>query len=98
MPAVAEPEQATEILAAHTDYQEPAGSRPTTLPDGLAEPSPSADGNFQKGIAISVWQNSGGENSNWGRFTERSGACCAFPLHPCQRAGHTSEQFCKIVT
>jgi hypothetical protein len=31
---------------------------------------------FHKGIAISMWQNSGGENSNWGRFVERRGCCC----------------------
>lgn len=82
MAAVVEkPEQASdpEILARATDFQMP--SIPTTLPAGLVEPSPSAADNFQKGIAISVWQNSGGENSNWGRFTERSGGCCATRDH-----------------
>ena len=30
---------------------------------------------FQKGVAISVWQNCGGQNSNWGRFAEKPGKC-----------------------
>jgi hypothetical protein len=28
---------------------------------------------FQKGVAISIFQNSGGINSNWGRFAEARG-------------------------
>lgn len=35
---------------------------------------------FQKGVAISVWQNCGGQNSNWGRFVEKTGKC--FGLWP----------------
>eukprot|EP00892_Ulva_mutabilis_P001999 jgi/Ulvmu1/117/UM001_0121.1 len=30
---------------------------------------------FQKGVAISVWQNCGGSNSNWGRFADMPGKC-----------------------
>jgi hypothetical protein len=31
---------------------------------------------FLKGVAISVFQNSGGLNSNWGQFAEATGKCC----------------------
>lgn len=34
---------------------------------------------FHKGVAISVWQNSGGENSNWGEFAENSKCCGLLP-------------------
>ena len=35
---------------------------------------------FHKGVAISMWQNSGGENSNWGQFVNQRGKC--FGLYP----------------
>jgi hypothetical protein len=36
-------------------------------------PYPKLPPNFQKGIAISIFQNSGGVNSNWGRYAEARG-------------------------
>lgn len=36
-------------------------------------PYPKLPPNFQKGVAISVFQNSGGLNSNWGRYAEARG-------------------------
>jgi hypothetical protein len=41
--------------------------------DGAAPQFPEK---FQKGIAISIFQNSGGINSNWGHFAESRGKLC----------------------
>ena len=56
------PEQVVEARLAATGSAVPSGGpRPKLPPD------------FQKGVAISMFQNSGGINSNWGRFAEARG-------------------------
>jgi len=35
---------------------------------------------FQKGVAISTWQNSGGEDTNWDDFSRATGKLCG--LYP----------------
>jgi hypothetical protein len=48
----------------------------TDLPAGDTSTSPETGAQFQKGVAISMWQNSGGEHSNWGQFVDSRGKCC----------------------
>ena len=56
------PEKVAEARLAATGSAVPGGGpRPKLPPD------------FQKGVAISMFQNSGGINSNWGRFAEARG-------------------------
>lgn len=87
MAAVAEPGQASaDSVAVPTEIS--SGLEPDALPAGAV--AVSSEEAFHKGVAISVWQSSGGEESNWGRFTERQGACCTSvqlslpsPCSPC---------------
>jgi hypothetical protein len=79
MAAVADEEV---VAVTSVDGNKPAKGEPAALPalgsSDVEKPAVSRnDAFFHKGIAISVWQNSGGDTSNWGRFTERKGGCCA---------------------
>lgn len=81
MATVTDPEQASDVVSATSTgahMLEPlAVPSPSTNTLGVAAPPEEM---FHKGIAISVWQNSGGEESNWGRFVERKGGCCTILL------------------
>lgn len=82
---VARGTEAEPLLAQH-EQQVPVQQVPEQQVNGDAQPSTSGrsvqekDQIFHKGVAISMWQNSGDDDSNWTNFIKSNFPFAALPI------------------